>query len=101
MPDVQSAEDSLLADALARLDGAVQSLEGALHRRGRRQLQIADLAAELTLMRADRMKLARSLDDAVARGRRLDETRRETEARLDRAIGAIRAVVDGGDEAGG
>jgi chromosome segregation ATPase len=80
--------------ALSRLDSAMQSLEAAINRRAQRQRSLGDLTSELDLMRADRMKLAALLDEALARGRALDDARRQTATRIDRAMAAIHSVVD-------
>lgn len=84
----------MVQEALRRLEQAIDSLEAATHRQTQRVGKVDDLTTELRLMRADRQKLAGLLDEAVARGRALDQARRQVSERVDRAIGAIRAVVE-------
>jgi DNA-binding transcriptional regulator YhcF (GntR family) len=84
----------VVQEALQRLEQAIGALEAAAGRHSRLGRQADDLATELQLMRADRQKLAGLLDEATARSRTLDQTRRQIGERVDRAIGAIRSVVE-------
>jgi hypothetical protein len=88
------AGDRDVQAALGRLTAALEDIEAAAHRQAQRGRKVVDLTEELALMRADRQKLAGLLDEATARGQALDLARRQVAERVERAIGAIRSVVE-------
>ncbi len=59
-----------------------------------------ELASRIHALGTDRSRLADELDGALVKSRRLERANREIAERLDAAIGTIRAVIDGKDEAG-
>jgi hypothetical protein len=89
----------VVQEALQRLEQAIGALEAAAGKQNRLSRQVTDLTTELQLMRADRQRLADLLDESTARGLALDHARRQIGERVDRAIGAIRSVVEAPAEA--
>ena len=86
---------SAVETATRRLQHALDALEAALERRREVDRRRADLAAQVHAHDADRARLAADLDRTSARARRLEATNREIAERLDAAIDAIRAAIDG------
>jgi hypothetical protein len=92
-PPPHSDGPDAIAAALRRLSLAIDGLEMAA-RRQRAMLDAGSRAAtEIALMRADRQKLADALDGALARNRALEDLCEQLGARIDRAIGEVRAVL--------
>lgn len=81
--------DSALEQAAKRLERATAQLEQRL----REKLQAAAAASAFD---DDRARLAAELDAAKARERELEEAGAEASAALGRAIGEIRAALNGG-----
>jgi predicted nucleic acid-binding Zn-ribbon protein len=88
------ADEADVRAALGRLAGAMDDLEAAVHRQAQRGRRVTDLAQELALMRADRQKLAERLDEMTARAQAQEQASRQVSERVERAIGAIRSVVE-------
>jgi chromosome segregation ATPase len=80
--------------ALKRLDAALDLLDDAIEGRLESVRHVADLEEEVHRLGTDRSELAQTLDDAEARGARLDDVNRQVSQRLDAAIETIRAVLD-------
>lgn len=80
--------------ARARLRTALQRLEAAVDARLQRQDGPVDVAEEVQRQTADRGRLARELDAALARGERLEQANREVSRRLVDAMERVRAVRD-------
>jgi ABC-type transporter Mla subunit MlaD len=87
--------------ATRRLMSALDALESAVERRRDADRDEDELASRIHALGTDRSRLADELDGALVKSRRLERTNREIAERLDTAIGTIRAVIDGKDEAGG
>jgi hypothetical protein len=83
----------MLDNALARLDGALAQLEGAARRRIEAERGRANLETELTLMQDDRARLAAELDGTMARLGQVEGAANDVDRRLERAIGAVGAVI--------
>jgi predicted nuclease with TOPRIM domain len=80
--------------ALTELTEALESLQGAVESRLERQRSIEDVEDEVVRMRADRAKLAESLDASQDRANRLVDANSEVSNRLVAAMEAIRVVLD-------
>ncbi len=78
-----------LAQALKRLSAAVDLLDGAALRRLAAERADQSRLTELELMRGDRAKLAEMLEQALARGRSLEEAQKQAHERVDRAIALV------------
>ncbi len=87
--------------ATRRLMSALDALESAVERRRDADRDEDELASRIQALGTDRSRLADELNGALVKSRRLERTNREIAGRLDAAIGTIRAVIDGKDEAGG
>jgi ABC-type transporter Mla subunit MlaD len=83
------------AASIERLNRALDMLAAAIEARIDREAALTDAEAEVQRIGADRVRLAESLDVAVARAQRLEGTNREVSRRLVDAMEAIRAVLDG------
>jgi hypothetical protein len=81
-----SNEVPSLATALKRLGSAIDMLDTSASRKQGSERANAARATELELMRGDRAKLADLLDQALARGRSLEEANAKVSDRLERAI---------------
>jgi hypothetical protein len=81
-----SNEVPSLATALKRLGSAIDSLDSAASRKQGVERANTARATELELMRGDRAKLADLLDQALLRGRSLEEATAKVSERLERAI---------------
>ncbi len=82
-----------LVSALQRLGSAIDLLDAAAARRVSAERNEASRATELELMRGDRAKLAELLDQALARGRALENVQADVTARVDRAIGLVQGAL--------
>lgn len=83
--------------ALRRLMTALDALEGAVDRRQEVNRDGDELAARIHALAIDRSRLAAELDTALVKTRKLERTNRETAARVDGAIDALRSFI--GEEA--
>jgi chromosome segregation ATPase len=93
--------ESAFADieaATRRLMGALDALERAVERRRDADRDEDELAARIQALGADRARLADELDGSLVRSKRLERSNREIAERLDAAIGAIREVLEAGEE---
>jgi hypothetical protein len=88
-----------LEAATRRLMAALEALEGAVERRRDSDRDENELASRIQALGVDRSRLAQELDNSLVKTRKLERTNREIAERLDAAIGTIRTVLDGGDEA--
>jgi hypothetical protein len=96
-PDQPSAD---VDAATRRLMSALDGLERAVERRREADRDEDELATRIQALGADRSRLADELDGSLVKSRKLERANREIAERLDAAIGTIRAVIDGKDEAG-
>ena len=83
--------------ATRRLIAALEALESAVERRREADRDEDELATRIQALGADRSRLADELDGSLVKSRRLERVNREIAARLDAAIGTIRAMLDAGD----
>jgi hypothetical protein len=83
--------------ATRRLMAALDALESAVERRADADRDENELAARIQALGADRSRLADELDGSLVKSRKLERTNREIAAKLDAAIGTIRAVIDAGE----
>ena len=83
--------------ATRRLMTALDALESAVERRREADRDENELASRIQALGADRSRLADELDGSLVKSRRLERANREVAARLDAAIGTIRAVLDAGE----
>jgi hypothetical protein len=81
--------------ATKRLAAALDSLEAALERRREADGRDATLSAQLAALGGDRSRLAAELDQQTARAVRLEAAARDASRRVDLAMDAVRAVVNG------
>jgi hypothetical protein len=79
-----------IAAALDELSRAIDRMERA----SVRQASKADLTTEMALIRADRQKLAEALDEALARAKGLDAARLTAQEKIDKALGAVKDVLN-------
>lgn len=84
---------SPIDEALQRLAGAFDLLEGAIDQRLEGAGRLTSLEGELHRLGTDRSRLAQSLDAAEARSARLEEANREVSRRLVAAMESIREVL--------
>jgi chromosome segregation ATPase len=80
--------------ALDELADALESLQVAVESRLERQKSIEDIEDEVVRMRADRVRLAESLDASEARASRLVDANAEVSNRLVAAMETIRNVIE-------
>jgi predicted RNase H-like nuclease (RuvC/YqgF family) len=85
--------------ATRRLMAALDALESAVERRREADRDENELASRIQALGADRSRLADELDNSLVKTRKLERTNREIAERLDTAIGTVRTMLDGGDEA--
>ena len=85
--------------ATRRLMAALDGLERAVERRREADRDEDELATRIQALGADRSRLAQELDNSLVKSRKLERANREIAERLDAAIGSVRAMLDGGDEA--
>jgi len=83
--------------ATRRLMTALDALESAVERRREADRDENELATRIQALGADRSRLADELDGSLVKSRKLERANREVAARLDAAIGTIRAVLDAGE----
>jgi predicted methyltransferase len=83
-----------LDEAMGRLDAALGALEATIARRLDLERRRGDLETELQIMQDDRARLAIDLDGTAARLARVEAAADDVSRRVDRAIGAVRAVLD-------
>ena len=83
--------------ATRRLMTALEALESAVERRREADRDENELATRIQALGADRSRLADELDGSLVKSRKLERANREIAARLDAAIGTIRAVLDAGE----
>ncbi|MCK5931103.1 MAG: DUF4164 family protein [Fulvimarina manganoxydans] len=76
-----------------RLHAAGEALGTAVEARLSREAVLIDAEAEIQRMTADRGRLARELDTALARGQRLERANREVSKRLVDAMERVRQVL--------
>ena len=88
------AMSSQIGKAMQRLNAAIDGLDSTIDSRLEREAVLLDAEAEVQRMGADRNRLAGSLDEAEARGKRLENTNKEVSRRLVDAMEAIRSVLD-------
>ncbi|TFF21923.1 DUF4164 family protein [Jiella endophytica] len=80
--------------ARTRLRTALERLETAVDDRIDREASLRSVDAEVQRQTADRGRLARELDSALARGERLEQANREVSKRLVDAMEKVRKVLD-------
>ena len=88
-----------LEAATRRLMAALEALEGAVERRRDADRDENELAGRIQALGVDRSRLAQELDNSLVKTRKLERTNREIAERIDAAIGSVRAMLDGGEEA--
>ncbi|WP_019444459.1 DUF4164 domain-containing protein, partial [Brucella melitensis] len=86
--------DTILRQALERLEKALNTLEEAVDLRLDKEGDFAEAEEEVQRMNADRSRLAQELDQSEARAERLEAANREVSRRLVTAMETIRAVLD-------
>ncbi len=90
-------EDSTpYAEAVKRLEAALGLLEAAVSRRLDLESRRGDLETELQIMQDDRARLALELESATTRLARAEAAAADAGRRVERAIGAIRGVLEQG-----
>lgn len=80
--------------ARTRLRTALERLDSAVDARLEREGALRSVDAEVQRQTADRGRLARELDAALARGERLEQANREVSKRLVDAMEKVRKVLD-------
>ena len=88
-----SAEEGFEA-AQQRLRTPIQRLDVLVELRRGREAAGRDAAVEIRRRTADRGRLAKELDTALARGERLDRANRDVSRRLVDAMERVRSVLD-------
>ncbi|MEO0635090.1 MAG: DUF4164 family protein [Pseudomonadota bacterium] len=83
-----------LNTAISDLTAALERLETVIDARLDRQRTVEEVEDEVVRMRADRVRLAESLDESEARANRLVDANAEVSNRLVGALESIRAVLD-------
>jgi hypothetical protein len=91
---------SPLDDALARLSLALAQLEAASAQRIAFDARRDTLDTELAVMQDDRARLAVELDGSVARLRAIEAAAQESDRRIERAMGEVRAALARAQAAG-
>jgi septal ring factor EnvC (AmiA/AmiB activator) len=86
-------DDMAVAQAVRRLNDALDALDAALEMRVNDERQHGSVAEQVQAFSLDRARLAGELDDAQARVRALKDANREATRRLDEAMATIRAVI--------
>lgn len=86
--------EATLKEVLARLGRAMDSLEAVASGRLEHEQDYSEAEAEAQRLNADRTRLAQELDNAEARGERLEDANKEVSRRLVTAMETIRAVLD-------
>ncbi len=85
---------SSFTDALARLNTALDSLDGAVESALDSRNKVRSSDEEIQRMADDRAKLAGELDNTEARAKRLSDTNSEVSRRLVNAMEIVRGVLD-------
>ena len=88
-----SAEEGFEA-AQQRLRTAIIRLDDLVELRREREAAVRVAEVEIQRMTADRGRLAKELDTALARGERLDRANRDVSRRLVDAMERVRSVLD-------
>ena len=83
-----------LDEAGKRLEAALNLLEISIGRRFDTEGRRADLETGLQIMQDDRARLAIELDSATARLAQVEATTADVGRRVERAIGAVREVLE-------
>ena len=83
-----------LDEGMKRLEAALGLLEAAVTRRLEADRRRGDLETELQIMQDDRARLAVELDGTVARLHRVEAAATDVGRRVERAVGAIRDVLE-------
>ena len=96
-PDLAAPGSADIDAATRRLIAALEALESAVERRREADRDEDELANRIQALGADRSRLADELDGSLVKSRRLERVNREIAAKLDAAIGTIRAMLDAGD----
>ncbi|MER0237601.1 DUF4164 family protein [Fulvimarina sp. MAC8] len=92
------AEDGDFERSEARLQAAADALSTAIDTRLAREAVLVDTEAAIQRMTADRGRLARELDNALARSERLEKANREVSHRLVDAMERVRNVIAPSEE---
>lgn len=87
------AGDGDFEQSEARLQAAADGLSTAIETRIARESVLIDFEAAIQRMTADRGRLARELDNALARSERLEKANREVSHRLVDAMERVRDVI--------
>ncbi len=82
--------------AFKRLSAALDQLEAASARLGKAGADKRDLIDTLAVMEQDRSRLAEDLDASLTRARLLEQAADEVAARLARAGGVLRRLIEAG-----
>jgi hypothetical protein len=82
-----------MGDAIEKLRSAVDLLDAAAMRRLSSERSEQARQTELELMRGDRAKLAELLDQALSRGRTLENAQKQAQDSVDRAIALVRQTL--------
>ncbi len=90
----ETADSADINAAMRRLMTALDALEGAVDRRQEVNRGEDELASRIHALAVDRSRLAADLDTALVKTRRLERTNRETAARVDGAIDALRTMIN-------
>jgi molecular chaperone GrpE (heat shock protein) len=88
------SDGTAIEAATKRLAAALDGLEAALERRREADRSEAALTEQVSVLGADRSRLAAELDAQTARAHRLEATGQDVSRRLDVAMETIHAVVD-------
>ncbi len=95
MSEVKLDRGQDLEQALDRITASITKLEGALHRRASHDKTLDALENDLHRIGEDRTLLASKLDQAEARGSRLEDVNKDVSRRLVAAMESIRTVLEG------
>ena len=87
------SEDGSVESGVRRLNAAMDALEIAIGRRRASGEALGDLKSELHAITEDRSRLAQDLDQVKQRAAVLDRTNQDVAARLQSAIGTVRALL--------
>lgn len=90
----EPGESAEVGAAIRRLMTALDALENAVDRRQEVNRDEDELASRIHALAVDRSRLAAELDTALVKTRRLERTNRETAARVDGAIDALRSMIN-------
>ena len=90
----QPGQETGVTAAIARLNKALDSLDGAVDASIEARTNVHSADEEIQRMADDRTKLAQELDTSNARAERLSETNSEVSRRLVGAMEIVRGVLD-------